>query len=489
MNGKRVLLILLAVFLTAAFCCGAASAFTVSKEVSINPSGSLVPGDEVTAAMEIILPKGTVDIASKISFATPLVGDSWTVDILKGRVLIATKHPSLPYYGISGFDLDYDADIVLRIKVTGTVSSQDSGHEISVLQVAADGMYGGGIQSYSSPKQFVYNSGNLNGELAVLSNAIRNLDIRTAYYQNEGFDVSQAQKYTEQARTKYIAADTAAKSADYSAAFANIEAGNALVKQAEMELAYISLTMSASNLNSVDNVITTLYTKGQNTNAKILETKSADLKNTYLQILAKYNAGLVPDAVALDTLAASSKNLLEEANRYLEGGTTGSLKLSSGWNFISVPKKLDAVNDTAAELFAGVNTEGKVILSYNAESKLWETLQEDTKIAPLNAYWIYSVDEITLTPVFDSTPSLLGEKTLKKGWNAVGLSANKPMPASVVFSEVNWRRYISWNAAGQEYDDPFVKGQSGEYGEENLVSLWKGGWVYVVEDGPYLGNA
>ena len=155
MNLKRISVILLAGFLLAGLCCGAASAFIVEKEAAVNPSTSLAPGDKVTAVLEIKLPKGSVDSASKISFDSPLAGDTWVVDIIKGNTIVNTKHPASPYLYLSGFDLDYDSSITLKITVSGTVSSVSLGKEISVLQITALGMHDLGIQSYSSPKQKV----------------------------------------------------------------------------------------------------------------------------------------------------------------------------------------------------------------------------------------------------------------------------------------------------------------------------------------------
>lgn len=211
--------------------------FLITKEAVINPSGSLASGESVTAVVEIRLPKGTVDRSGKISFNTPLSGDIWIVDIIRGGNIVNTKHPAAPYLTISGFDLDYETDIILRISVAGTVSSDSSNKEISVLQVTASGM-NTGSQSYASPKQFVYNTGKLNSDLTILENAIKTLDTKIASYQADGYNVETAQTHTEQARLKYIAAQNAG-TADAAAAFANIEAGNELAGKALMELEQI----------------------------------------------------------------------------------------------------------------------------------------------------------------------------------------------------------------------------------------------------------
>ena len=219
--------------------------FLITKDAIITPSRTLVPGEKVTATVEIKLPKGTVDTVGKVSLDSPLAGDTWVVDIIKGNTIVNTKHPAPPYLYISGFDLDYDTDIILRISVTGTVSSESSNKEISVLQVTASGM-NTGSQSYASPKQFVYNIGKLNSDLTILESAITTLDSKIALYQADGYNVDTAQTYTEQARSKYIAAQNAG-AADAITAFENIEAGNELVKKAQIELEQATFKKESQN--------------------------------------------------------------------------------------------------------------------------------------------------------------------------------------------------------------------------------------------------
>ncbi|HJJ46349.1 MAG TPA: hypothetical protein O0Y17_04655, partial [Methanocorpusculum sp.] len=255
--------------------------------------------------------------------SSDLVGDSWDVDIIKGGVVILSKSSDT----ITGFDMNYDADVTLRISVSGKVSSASSNSDIVVIRVRSSEVSTNGV--YDSPKQFVYNTGNLNGELAVLGNAITTIDTRIAAYNALERDTGKAQSYNEQARSKYTAAQNAG-TANAVTAFGNIEAGNKLVKQAEMELALCALSMSLSYTSAVDDTVTTLYSKGWNTEAKLLDTKNVGLKNTYSQLLGTYNAGNVPNAAALDQLAADSLAVWEEGNGYLESANNplgGVLKI------------------------------------------------------------------------------------------------------------------------------------------------------------------
>lgn len=165
------------------------------------------------------------------------------------------------------------------------------------------------------------------------------------------------------------------------------------------------------------------------------------------------------------------------------------LTLQKGWNFISVPKKLAAENDTAGELFAGVNTGGKAPLSYNAQTKQWEQVTSSTVISPLNAYWIYSTGKLTLKPAFDTTPSVPSVKNVYTGWNAVGASVEEPIAAKAAFTGVNWRSYTLWNGETQAYGTIYIKGGTGKYSDEQPIPLYKGGWLYMDGDGTINGYA
>ncbi|HJJ30857.1 MAG TPA: hypothetical protein O0X97_01250 [Methanocorpusculum sp.] len=288
--------------------------FLITKEAEISPAGALISGEEVTAVAEIKLPRGAVDTAGKISFKSPLAGDTWTVDIIKGGIVVNTKHPASPYLYISGWDLDYETDVTLRITVSGTVSSESSEQEISVLQISASGMNNAGSQSYSSPKQFVYDISRLNSNLAALGNAVTALDTRTASYLTYGRDVGNVESYIEQARSLYTAAQDAG-TADAAAAFAHIETGNEYVTKAQRELALTALSISHSYLTAVDDTITNLYSDGEISEAELFDAKNSGLKSIYSELLGTYNAGNVPDAEVLDKLAADSLALWNEGSR------------------------------------------------------------------------------------------------------------------------------------------------------------------------------
>ena len=163
------------------------------------------------------------------------------------------------------------------------------------------------------------------------------------------------------------------------------------------------------------------------------------------------------------------------------------LPLNTGWNFISVPKYLDASCDTAGELFASLDTGGMSILGYDAKTR-WYTLKADTPIKPLEGYWVYSKNAKTIPLTYSADINVPPTKAVYQGWNAVGLSAEKPMTAKSAFANLNWVRCLPWDVVEGKWGTVIVKGGSAENSEELKLTLGSGNWLYVEADGTYTGN-
>ena len=163
------------------------------------------------------------------------------------------------------------------------------------------------------------------------------------------------------------------------------------------------------------------------------------------------------------------------------------VNLNPGWNFISVPKYLDSSCDTAGELLGSLETDGISPLGYDAKTG-WYVLKADTAVKPLDGYWVYSkgADEITLT--YSTAVNTPPSKTVYKGWNAVGLSAEKPMTAKSAFSNLDWVRCMPWDTEQSKWGTVIVNGGSSENSAELKLGPGNGHWLYVEADGTYLGN-
>ena len=158
-----------------------------------------------------------------------------------------------------------------------------------------------------------------------------------------------------------------------------------------------------------------------------------------------------------------------------------TLNLTSGWNFISIPKALDASNATALALFGSLDTAGNAILGYNAETQSWEQITADTVIKPLTGYWIYANSPSSITVRYADSVTVPASKQLHPGWNAVGLSADTDTSASTFFAGLNWRVALPWSCENGMYDSAIVNGGGSGNSPDRLLTLGNGCWLYVEE--------
>ncbi|MPL93749.1 hypothetical protein SDC9_39896 [bioreactor metagenome] len=169
-----------------------------------------------------------------------------------------------------------------------------------------------------------------------------------------------------------------------------------------------------------------------------------------------------------------------------------SLPLTAGWNFISVPKTLNASNNTAESLFGSVDTSDRSILGYNTQTGTWVPITDEMEVIyPLNGYWIYAAAETAIDLTYPSMSTALPEKTLYPGWNAVGLSSGKNTAAhnALVCLGDAWKTVIPWNLAAGMYDPAIINGGSGTYSPDRLMTLGNGYWIYVDAQSTLVGLA
>ncbi|WP_301663649.1 DUF3821 domain-containing protein [Methanoculleus frigidifontis] len=166
--------------------------------------------------------------------------------------------------------------------------------------------------------------------------------------------------------------------------------------------------------------------------------------------------------------------------------TTPTLDLASGWNFVSVPKRLADGNDNASAVFGDVDTAMHSIFRYDAATKLWSALDANSTIEPLNGYWVYANTSTAVDLIFASggaaTPP---SKTLAAGWNAIGFSSTVPASAhDALFSvAAAWTNAIGWDADSQEYGLAIVNGGSGAYSDSRTMDPGQGYWLFMTEGG------
>ncbi|MCK9335369.1 MAG: PEGA domain-containing protein [Candidatus Cloacimonetes bacterium] len=166
-----------------------------------------------------------------------------------------------------------------------------------------------------------------------------------------------------------------------------------------------------------------------------------------------------------------------------------AITLSPGWNFISVPKTLNATKNTAGSLFGNVDTGGKNILGYNSQTEMWTPVTAAEIISPLNGYWIYAAAGTDITLSYPSEPASTADKILYPGWNAVGYSADEQTTAETALACLNgsWKTVIPWNLAAGMYDPAIINGGTGTYSPERLMTFGNGYWIYVDSGSTLIG--
>ncbi len=322
---KKITYVLLALLICATFI-GSASAFTYTSGVVVDPSGSLSPGEAVTASMTIGLSKDSISTSGSLKLTTALRDSTlWTVYVYKGTVvnnqtsedaLITTFSSTSFAYTISGFVLDYDQPVTLYIALSGLVPDSLKGQAVTVLKIDENSgsATASGYSTYSSPSQNVYNPDDFSGMVTSTETDIASLYSRITTYTTYGIDVSSVVTNLESAKTS-LAAAKAAGTADIALANKKLEAATTSLNAAEKALSLGGLNATKANTDAVDLIVTELYGKGWYTETKLLATTNQGIKNTYDVAAISYNAGGTPD---VDENLKASEQAVADGNAYLE---------------------------------------------------------------------------------------------------------------------------------------------------------------------------
>lgn len=308
---------------------GTGSAFTYTNGATIDPSGSLSPGEDIIAKMALKI-SGTESIKNyNIYLSTPLDEATWSISIYAtdgagtpGDVALSTPVYQGKVAQISGYTLDYLNGAYLSIVLSGKVSSDSRGKSISVIKIDQSKTSGGeAVSSYTSPVQKVYNPDDFTGMLAATQEQITSLESRVAGYTSYGVDVSSVVTNLESAKTSLAAAKSAG-TADISVASKKLEAATTSLTAAEKALSLAGLTAIKANTDAVDLIITELYGKGWDTEAKLLGITNQGVKNTYDVAAISYNTGGSPN---VDETLKASEQALADGTAYQESASASPL--------------------------------------------------------------------------------------------------------------------------------------------------------------------
>ena len=329
---KKIAYVLLALLLCATFI-GTASAFTYTNGAAVDPSGSLSPEEAVTASMTIVLPTDSISTSGSLKLTTALRDSTlWTVYVYKGTVLnnktsedalITTLTSSSFSYTISGFVLDYDQPITLYIALSGVVPASSAGQSVTIMKIDQESgsAAASGYSTYSSPAQTVYNPDDFSGFVTAAETDITTLESRITTYTTYGIDVSSAVSNMESAKTSLAAAKSAG-TADIVTASKQLAAAATSITAANRAMSLAGLTAIKANTDAVDLIVTELYGKGWDTEAKLLATTNQGIKNTYDVEAVSYNAGGTPD---VDENLKASEQAVTDGNAYVEQASASPL--------------------------------------------------------------------------------------------------------------------------------------------------------------------
>ena len=162
-----------------------------------------------------------------------------------------------------------------------------------------------------------------------------------------------------------------------------------------------------------------------------------------------------------------------------------NLTLHPGWNFISIPRHLEAGNDTAS-IFTSIDTAGHSALRYDTAGRTWIPLTPADRLTPLEGIWIYSGNLTTIPLTFSTDlPLPPSERPRAQGWNAIGITGTSSASARDTLLSVNrgWTTLIGFDTGEQDFEVAIINGGSGANTDGRPVYPGRGYWLYMTEPG------
>jgi len=162
-----------------------------------------------------------------------------------------------------------------------------------------------------------------------------------------------------------------------------------------------------------------------------------------------------------------------------------NITLQEGWNYIAIPFTHTNYQHTAFSLFSTVNTMGHSVFRYDSQVQLWEVLNPQSVVTPLEGVWVYSGQPTSIPVAGDNTePAAL--KHLQAGWNAIGFAGSAASPGEA-FSSLSgqWVLAMGWNAQKQQYDPAVFTGDNP--GTQAIIP-GRGYWIYLGSPGNFMVN-
>ncbi|HJJ28224.1 MAG TPA: hypothetical protein O0X70_02400 [Methanocorpusculum sp.] len=310
---KKILYAILAVLLVAVAFTGSAAAFTVDEStVVVNPSGSLSPKDSVSAVVTISLPENS---EATFSFTTPLDKASWHIELIMGGVTMTYTDLSGKTASPSDFWTKTYADAYsLKITLNGVVGSDLAGNQIRVMTIMQSGTAAGGLTTYSTPEQVVYNPSTVTSTVAEKQSEITSIREDAVFYSAFGIDVTEINDQIASAESYLSSAESYLANNNLNAAYTALDNGKTAVTNADRGVARLALDKIADDVTETKAIIEELLNKNWTNEGSILSSKLTEVTSNYNLINTEYNAGNSPDC--RETLQ-SAEDLHALADEYL----------------------------------------------------------------------------------------------------------------------------------------------------------------------------
>jgi thermitase len=177
---------------------------------------------------------------------------------------------------------------------------------------------------------------------------------------------------------------------------------------------------------------------------------------------------------------------LAAAIEKITGGSSYHLRLSPGWNHVSVPLRLIPGSDTAADVFGSLpNVSGHSLYRY--ESGDWIVVKPAEQVTQLTSYWVYTGSSAALPLMVDEDQTGHPSRNLSYGWNGIGIKGEENRAAKDELRSVDdiWTYVVGFNATVQRSDEPIVRGGSGTQNDSRMLEPYQGYWIYLTRNGTF----
>jgi hypothetical protein len=334
MKGFKTCIIVIAILL---FCISAVSAFSVTS-ISIDPSGSLIPGTAVTVSYKV----DTSGFASgdDLQFFTDLESPKWTYTIIVNSVENLRPSTGGKTLTITGFELAYKSgdEVSVRATLEGKAPTVTETTDKTIIRIQEMGTNGAPITSTKVERTAkVINTGEVPRVIAERDTELQTYRTHIDEKAVLGIDTSAADAKYNEAKQKIDSARARSPS-QYAEALADLTAAQASISAGEKALdkAWAENEVAAAQIpiNNVDGVIA--WFKGNKTTAEDTQLSA---------IVAKREVAVGYISTANDQIASGeysqarskAQEAFSKGNESYTDALTRQKQLMSGWSF-SLPQ-------------------------------------------------------------------------------------------------------------------------------------------------------